>query len=621
MTQHPRALAPAKLTWADGIPQDTVTGDIYFNRQDPVRESQAVFLQGNDLPARLGDHERPVHRVGETGFGTGLNFLLLWDAWLRLGAPRPLTYISFEQAPLAPPDRQRFREGLRKRGAERLLTLAKTLEGALPEPLEGWHFISLEGGRLRLHLYLGAALQGLDDWLAQRDAPAVDAWFLDGFAPKVGPELWHPPLLRQLAAASAPRATLGTFTVARAVRDALGASGFVCRRVPGPKVAGDGPRKREVLTATLAPGLGRAASAAPERAVILGAGLAGTAAALALAEQGIHSDVFEAGPRPGGGASANPWALLHPRLPIDEGPRGPFLWQAYRLALQRVQGQAGFFPRPLRQYREKRRPDRLVKASTYYHMLAPRLRLLEEGDGAGPFLELRESGYANLPQLLSALWPARAQGHFHTPVTALEGSAGGWRLRGSAGEELLEGTEAQPVILATGAALKALAPVATGQVGGQLDRFAGPALTGAPLLSGRGHGFHDGAGWVVGSTYRHAPPWSTTTAADRNANRARLAAWHALLGWPEAGGAHQQSFAGLRANSPDRAPHVGALASGFLVSTGHASSGLTTAFLAGEILASAIAGAPPVADLGVLAHLDPQRFATTPAQPTSSPKW
>jgi glycine/D-amino acid oxidase-like deaminating enzyme len=125
----------------------------------------------------------------------------------------------------------------------------------------------------------------------------------------------------------------------------------------------------------------------------------------------------------------------------------------------------------------------------------------------------------------------------------------------------------------------------------------------------------------VGSTYRHAPPWATTTAADRNANQARLAAWHALLGWPEAGGAHQQSFAGLRANSPDRAPHVGALASGFLVSTGHASSGLTTAFLAGEILASAIAGAPPVADLGVLAHLDPQRFATTPAQPTSSPKW
>lgn len=617
MAQHPRALSPAQLSWAEGIPQDTATGDIYFNRQDPVRESEAVFLHGNDLPARLGPHQRPVHRVSETGFGTGLNFLLLWDAWLSQGAPRPLTYVSFEQAPLAPADRQRFREGLRQRGAARLAALAERLEPALPEPLQGWHLIPLEGGRLRLHLYLGDADQGLEDWLAQRDAPAVDAWFLDGFAPAVGPGLWHPKLLRQLASASAPGATLGTFTVARAVRDALSASGFVCTRVPGPKVAGDGPRKREVLTATIAPGLGQAASAKPESAVVLGAGLAGTAAALALAEQGIASEVFEAGPRPGGGASANPWALLHPRLPLDEGPRGPFLWQAYRLALQRVQNQAGFFSRPLRQYSEKRRPERLVKAGAYYRMLAPRLSLLEEEDGAGPFLELAESGYAKLPQLLEALWPAHAQGHFQTPITALDGSAQAWRLRGFAGEALLEGGETQPVILATGAALKALAPVSTGQVGGQLDRFNGPARAGAPLLSGRGHSFHDGDGWVVGSTYRHGPPWATATAEDRDANRERLSAWHALLGWPGAGGAHQQSFAGLRANSPDRAPHVGTLASGFLVSTGHASLGLTTAFLSGEILASALAGAPPVADLQTLAHLNPQRFA----QRASSPKW
>jgi FAD dependent oxidoreductase. len=216
-------------------------------------------------------------------------------------------------------------------------------------------------------------------------------------------------------------------------------------------------------------------------------------------------------------------------------------------------------------------------------VLAPRLRLLEEENGAGPYLELAESGYAKLPQLLSALWPERARGHFQTAITALEGSARSWGLKGSAGEVLLEGTEEQPVILATGAALKALAPVATGQVGGQLDRFSGPAQANAPLLSGRGHGFHDGEGWVVGSTYRHAPPWATATAEDREGNRARLAAWKALLGWPEAGGAHQQSFTGLRANSPDRAPLVGTLASGFLVSTGHASSGLTTAFLSGEI--------------------------------------
>ena len=90
MTSHPRGLAAATLRWANGIPTDEASGDIYFNRQDPLGESRAVFLGGNDLPARLGAHEAPVHRVGETGFGTGLNFLLLWEAWRRAGSPSPL---------------------------------------------------------------------------------------------------------------------------------------------------------------------------------------------------------------------------------------------------------------------------------------------------------------------------------------------------------------------------------------------------------------------------------------------------------------------------------------------------------------------------------------------------
>ena len=113
MTPHPRGLAAATLRWANGIPTDEASGDIYFNRQDPLGESRAVFLGGNDLPARLGAHEAPVHRVGETGFGTGLNFLLLWEAWRRAGALRPLSYVSFEQAPLSYADRQRFLASLR----------------------------------------------------------------------------------------------------------------------------------------------------------------------------------------------------------------------------------------------------------------------------------------------------------------------------------------------------------------------------------------------------------------------------------------------------------------------------------------------------------------------------
>jgi len=607
MTPHPRGLAAPTLRWADGIPTDTASGDIYFNRQDPLGESRSVFLTGNDLPARLGTHGAPVHRVGETGFGTGLNFLLLWEAWRQAGAPRPLSYVSFEQAPLSPADRRRFLASLRAWGALKLAALGETLDAALPEPLAGWHLIPLEGGRLRLHLYLGDAQTGLEDWLAQREAPAVDAWFLDGFAPKVDPALWQPELLTLLAKASAPGATLGTFTVARAVREGLAKAGFLPQKVPGPQSAEGGPQKREVLVARLAQGLGRCPPPPPSKVTIVGAGLAGTAVALALAEQGVSAQVLEAEAAPGGGASANPWALLHPRLPLDEGPRGPFLWMAYRLALSRVQGQAGFVPAPLRQYGELRRPERLGKTAARYPMLAPRLSLAE--DAQGSYLALAESGHAHLPRLLAALWPSSARLEGGVRLSALEGTGQAWRLRDPTGRARAEGGLEAPLVLAAGAPLKSLLALPTGIVGGQLDRFAGAAEASAPLLTGRGHAFFDGAGWVVGSSYRHGTEDGTEQLTDRQGNKGRLRAWTALLGWPRDLGAHQTHFAGLRANTPDRAPLLGALGSGFWVSTGHASSGLTTAFLGGEIIASALTGAPPVADREMLQALNPERFS------------
>ena len=96
---------------------------------------------------------------------------------------------------------------------------------------------------------------------------------------------------------------------------------------------------------------------------------------------------------------------------------------------------------------------------------------------------------------------------------------------------------------------------------------------------------------------------------DRQSNEQRLRAWAALLGWPRGLGTHQTHFAGLRANTSDRAPLLGALNSGFWVTTGHASSGLTTAFMGGEIIASALTSAPPVLDQEMLRALNPERFS------------
>ena len=70
-----------------------------------LRGSRHVFLDGNELPRRWRDHALPHFCIGELGFGTGLNFLLTWQAWRELGAPRPdLHYLSIEKQPLAARD-------------------------------------------------------------------------------------------------------------------------------------------------------------------------------------------------------------------------------------------------------------------------------------------------------------------------------------------------------------------------------------------------------------------------------------------------------------------------------------------------------------------------------------
>lgn len=68
-----------EITWQDGnVPFSPHFGDIYFNPKDGLAETRYVFLEGNNLPTGWQDRESFV--IGETGFGTGLNFWPLGNA-------------------------------------------------------------------------------------------------------------------------------------------------------------------------------------------------------------------------------------------------------------------------------------------------------------------------------------------------------------------------------------------------------------------------------------------------------------------------------------------------------------------------------------------------------------
>lgn len=171
MNRH--AIEPAVLCWNDqGTPVSQKFDDFYFSNQDGLAESRHVFLSGNSLPARFTHHPRPVFRVAETGFGTGLNFLALWHAfdqhcrqWPITGARR-LHFISFEKFPLGPEDLRSAHQPWQE-----LARLAGELQALWPQPLAGYHRLVLAHGRVILDIGFGdvnALLPALDPSLDEQ---------------------------------------------------------------------------------------------------------------------------------------------------------------------------------------------------------------------------------------------------------------------------------------------------------------------------------------------------------------------------------------------------------------------------------------------------------------------
>ena len=142
------ALKPARLQWSeDGSVVSLDYGDVYFQRGKGRAESDYVFLQGNNLPARFAAMGEKTYVIGETGIGTGLNFLLTLDLFERTAPPGArLVYVSFEKHPIAADDLARILGMLDV--AE--TPAARQLLNQYPPPLAGHHSLFFAGGRVRL---------------------------------------------------------------------------------------------------------------------------------------------------------------------------------------------------------------------------------------------------------------------------------------------------------------------------------------------------------------------------------------------------------------------------------------------------------------------------------------
>nr|CAD6601772.1 5-methylaminomethyl-2-thiouridine methyltransferase [Rhizobium sp. Khangiran2] len=218
------------LQWHEGdMPFSTQFGDHFYCRSDGRLECGHVFLTGNGLPDRWqtgGDF-----RIGELGFGTGLNFCETWRQWKLARRPgASLHFTSFELYPMQAREMDRALSHWPEIDAER-----QALVAAWPAAPQGRVEIAADAQTL-LTVVVGPALQGVTA------APApFDAWFLDGFAPSRNPDMWSPELMQAVYNGTVDGGSFATYAAAGFVRRNLQAAGFTVERRPG--FAG----KREML--------------------------------------------------------------------------------------------------------------------------------------------------------------------------------------------------------------------------------------------------------------------------------------------------------------------------------------------------------------------------------------
>lgn len=324
--------------WQAQVPFSQQFQDHYYCRDNGLEESRFVFLQHNRLRERwaaLPDKPGECFTLGETGFGTGLNFLAAWALWRSFGFRHAcLHYVSVEKYPLSVATLQRAHLAWPE-----LAALSQQLCETLPLAYPGIHRRHFPSDRLVLTLLQGDASTCFE----QLDA-RVDAWFLDGFSPECNPDLWSPRLFGALARLSHADTTLASFTCAGQVRRDLQEAGFDVH-----KTAGYG-QKRDMCA-----GRHKAAAATdesrllpmqqapwfrhekpanrPRSVVVIGAGLAGCAMAWSLAQRGLQVTVLDQASRIASEASGNPIGLTFVRLTTHDSPQNRYYLNAYLHAL------------------------------------------------------------------------------------------------------------------------------------------------------------------------------------------------------------------------------------------------------------------------------------------------
>ena len=257
---------------------------------------------------RLAGARRPIV-VAATGFGLGLQFLIVWHLFEQWGQTQSdsqliLQFVCLEQAP---PTRSKLAQ-LHKH-LKVLAGKSKALQTLWPPAWRGWHQLDFVAGQVQLHLLFGRPLESL-----QRFSFLADIWLLDTHlhvnTSHDDTNHWNTELFASIAKRSRPTVRFVYQNAIKSTRHGLSRAGFTVRK----QISYDqghmlyGERNGEEYAQCASPLI-------KSRIAIIGAGYAGLQLAQALAPYGQELVLFDQNSAAMTGASRNHahLAYLKPR--------------------------------------------------------------------------------------------------------------------------------------------------------------------------------------------------------------------------------------------------------------------------------------------------------------------
>lgn len=600
--------------------------------------SAPAWMRACDLPHAW--RGQTSWRVLDTHFGDGQNFLALWQHWsIDPAGPRILHVAALTGSA---PEWALLRGALDAHPdlAPHAGELADQWFGFLP----GFHRLVLHGGRLLLTLCIGPVQQTLRELRFNADSVLLgaDASHLTPHTatPEPAWDAWGTKALARICRPGTRLSLQGLATELPSA-EALAQAGFTEPVVVSPDATANAPvpgvetgdlrscEYRPTWPLKRSRASRHSLPVATTQIVVIGAGLAGAAAAEALARRGWQVHVIDAASQPAAGASALPVGLLLPHVSRDDNPRSKLSRAGVRLTLQAARRHLAdgtdFNASGVAELaidRERRLPDAWQASGLQWSddRMPPAIAAHLRRSGA-PLDKAHwhaTAGWikpARLVQALLAQPGIRFQGRCH--VQHITWALGRWQLHGTNGELLAQAPqllianagEAPRLVAMAALSMPGILPMAPltalrGQVSWAAHTASDDDLLPPFPVNGAGSVIAHvpqggGTAWYAGATYETADMSAASADQGHAHNRTQMTS---LLPGAEAAFTEAlrterlMAWQGTRWATADRLPLVGRLHEsdqpGLWLSTAMGSRGLTFAVLCAEVLAAQLCSEP-----------------------------